>query len=241
MKRLLIGALASAAGVATALAQTPGTVLDGVYTAEQAARGEAVYTRACSSCHEGQDADGPVLRGKVFLDRWRGDTLEPLYAFIRTNMPGNDPGSLEASAYVDLVAFIVESNGLPAGNKELGADAIATTALVGPDGPRPLANLTIVRAVGCLTAAADNAWALTHAGSLHPVRARVVTRATPEELKVSAGQPLGSQTFPLTSVMPRGASLAGNKVQVTGVLNRQGTVERINVMSLDALASTCEG
>ena len=38
-----------------------------------------------------------------------------------------------------------------------------------------------------------------------------------------------------------GAALAGHKVQVKGVLNRQNKVERINVMSLDSVAPACGG
>ena len=74
-----------------------------------------------------------------------------------------------------------------------------------------------------------------------PVRARIVGGTTPEELKASAAQALGTQTFPLMSVKPQSASLAGHKVQVKGVLTRQKTLERINVMSLDSVASTCGG
>ena len=113
--------------------------------------------------------------------------------------------------------------------------------LVGAEGPRPLSNLTIVRAVGCLSPAANNTWALARAGSPRPVRARIVDGTTPEELKVSAAQPLGTQTFPLLSVTAQGASYAGHKVQVKGVLTRQNTIERINVMSLESVAPTCGG
>ena len=58
---------------------------------------------------------------------------------------------------------------------------------------------------------------------------------------MSSAQPLGAQSFPLLSVTPHGASLAGHKVQVKGVLNRQNKVERINVMSLDSVGSSCGG
>src|SRR5262245_17922650 len=101
----LIAVTMSSAGVVTALAQAPATVLDGVYTIAQAARGEAIYSTSCIGCHEGQDADGPELTGKAFLDRWREDTLEPLFTFIRTTMPGNRPGSLDRRAYADVIAF----------------------------------------------------------------------------------------------------------------------------------------
>jgi mono/diheme cytochrome c family protein len=238
---VVIVAIAFAAGLTTALAQGSGTALDGVYTHEQAARGEAIYAAACSGCHEGQDADGPELTGKLFFDRWREDTLEPLFTFIKTNMPGNNPGSLDDRANADIIAFILESNGLPAGSADLTPDMVGRIQLVGVDGPRPLSNLTIVRAVGCLNAEGGNAWALIKAGNPRPVRARIVDGTTAEELKISAAQPLGTQTFPLLSVTERGASLAGHKVQVKGVLTRQGTLERINVMSLESMAQTCGG
>jgi hypothetical protein len=241
----LSAAILCAATLTNALAQAPapatgtGTVLDGVYTPQQATRGEAVYTTYCSGCHEGQDADGPLLTGKIFLDRWREDALGSLYGFVATNMPGNNPGGLAASAYADVVAFILESNGLPAGKRELAADMVGNIQLVGPEGPRPLANLTIVRAVGCLSPGVNDAWSLT-AGSLRALRARVVTGVTPEELRVSAAQPLGSHAFPLMSVTAAARAFAGHKVQVTGVLTRQGTIDRINVMSLESVSATCE-
>jgi S-disulfanyl-L-cysteine oxidoreductase SoxD len=239
MRRYLIVVIVSAASLATALAQAPASVLDGVYTQAQAKRGEAVYSTSCIGCHEGRDADGPQLMGKSFLDRWREDTLEPLFTFIKTTMPGNAPGSLDERTYIDVVAFVLEANGLPAGNRELSADMVGNIQLVGADGPRPLANLTIVRAVGCLSAEANNTWALVKAGSPRPVRARIVDGTTQEELKVSAAQPLGTQTFPLLSVTQQAASRVGHKVQVKGVLTRQNTVERINVMSLESVAPMC--
>jgi len=228
-------------GVATELAQTGTTVVDGVYTSAQAARGQAAYSTYCSGCHDAQDADGPQLIGKVFLDRWREDTVEPLFTFIKTSMPGDLPGSLDERAYADIVAYILQANSFPAGTRELSSDMVGSIQLVGLEGPRPLSNLTIVRAVGCLSREANNTWALAKAGSPRAVRARIVDGTTPEELNVSAAQPLGTQTFPLLSVTQQGAAYAGHKVQVKGVLTRQNTIERINVMSLDSVAPTCGG
>jgi S-disulfanyl-L-cysteine oxidoreductase SoxD len=238
---LIAAAVALAASLATAFAQAPATVLDGVYSREQAQRGEAVYRAACAGCHEGQDADGPELEGRVFLDRWREDSLASLFTFVKTRMPGQNPGSLDDRAYADVLAFVLEANGLPAGPRELTPDAVGGIQLVGVDGPKPLANLTIVRAVGCLSQTSGTAWALVNAGTPRPVRDRIVSGTTPEELKRSAGQPLGALTFPLLSVPQAGASLAGHKVQVKGVLNRQNTLERINVMSLESVAPVCGG
>jgi mono/diheme cytochrome c family protein len=241
LKRYLIAAFVSATAFATALAQAPATVLDGVYTIEQAERGHVAYERHCIQCHEGLEADGPELTNKAFLDRWREDKLESLFTFIKTTMPGNMPGSLDERTYADIVAFILEAHDLPAGTRELTPEMVGAIQLVGPQGPQPLANLTIVRAVGCLTAAANDAWALVRASSPRPVRTRIVDGTTPEELTASAAQALGTQTFPLTSVKAQSASLAGHKVQVKGVLTRQKTVERINVMSLDSVGPACGG
>jgi cytochrome c5 len=241
LTRVLIAAFVLAAGLATAMAQAPVTVLDGVYTTAQAERGHVAYESRCIQCHEGQEADGPQLTNKAFLDRWREDTLEPLFTFVKTTMPGNTPGSLDPRVYADIIAFLLEANGLPAGPRELSPEMVGGIQLVGPEGPRPLANLTIVRAVGCLTPQANDTWALVNASGPRPVRARIVKGTTPEELTVSAAQALGTQTFLLLSVTPQGASLAGHKVQVKGVLNRQNKVERINVMSLDSVAPACGG
>jgi mono/diheme cytochrome c family protein len=227
------------AGLATTLAQVPATVLDGVYTAEQAERGHVAYETYCIGCHEGTEADGPALIGRPFIDRWREDKLQSLFMFMKTNMPGNTPGSLDDRVYADIVAYILEGNSLPAGERELSPDMVGNIQLVGAEGPRPLSNLTIIRAVGCLSPEANNAWALIRAGSPAPVRSRVVDGTTPDELKGSAAQPLGTQTFRLLSVTQQGAAYTGHKVQVKGVLTRQNQVERINVMSLESVGLMC--
>src|SRR4051812_45300858 len=91
------------AGLRAAVAQLNGsrTVLDGVFTAAQADRGDAVYNEKCATCHEGADVDGPPLTGMPFVDRWREDTLDGLFEFITTRMPQTAPGSLPESTYLD--------------------------------------------------------------------------------------------------------------------------------------------
>jgi mono/diheme cytochrome c family protein len=243
--RYLILLLVSTWGVAAGLAQASPSVLDGVYTAAQAARGEAAYLTHCIKCHEGLEADGPELAGRVFVDRWREDRLESLFTFMRTTMPGDKPGSLDDRDYADIIAYVLRVNGLPDGPRELNPDMVGSIQFVGPEGPQPLPNLTIVRAVGCLNPESNDAWALVEAGSLVPVRNRIVAATTPEELRRSAAQPLGTRTFQLLSVTQQQRdSYAGHKVQVTGVLNRRVTaertiVDRINVMSLESVAPTC--
>lgn len=225
-------------GLCTAWAQGAGTVLDGVYTTAQAARGQDAYRQHCQSCHEGTDQDGPDLKGADFIDRWRGDRLNVLFTQINTNMPGNRPGSLGEAISIDILAFLLAENGLPAGSNELTADRISRLEFVGKDGPKPLPSMTGVLLVGCLAAAPGDMWALTSASE--PVRSRSINATTPEELKGSSAWPLGTQKFRLQNVRELAATTAGSKVQVKGVLIRQYMNDRINVTSIDVVAPTCQ-
>src|SRR6266446_6955264 len=215
--------------VCSALAQGAGTVLDGVYTTEQATRGQDAYRNYCRACHEGIDQEGPDLKASAFIDRWRGDELNVLFTQIKTNMPGNRPGSLSESTYIDVLAFLLSANGLPAGSKELTTDVIKSVQLVGKEGPKPLPSLTAVRVVGCLTSGPGNTPMLTNASE--PVRSRSLNETTPEELRGSAAWPLGTQRFRLQNLPDRAAAAAGHKVQAKGVLIRQYLNDRINVTS----------
>ena len=221
---------------ASAFAQSPKTVLDGVYTSAQAARGEAVFAAKCSRCHEGADVDGPPLTGDPFVERWREDSLTTLYSFLKTRMPQDAPGSVDDATYIDLLARILRANDYPAGSVELKSDSLAGILLVGRDGPKPLATNAMVLAVGCLSSGANNTWTLTRAGDLS--RTQTGDETTPEELKRSAAKPLAAGIFRLQSpVSPD--SRKGHKVQVKGVLVRQPNNDRINVLSLETLAPAC--
>lgn len=61
--------------------QAARSVWDGVYTAEQAKRGEALYGEHCASCHgaalAGAEA-APALTGFEFSANWNGLTLGDL-------------------------------------------------------------------------------------------------------------------------------------------------------------------
>src|SRR4051794_7013375 len=121
-----------AAGLA-AFAQTkPATVLDGVYTEQQAQRGEAKYEAICAACHDGDEPEAPPPKGREFVERWREAPLGFLYNFIHTNMPGDKPGSLSEANYVDVVAYILQVNGYASGTSELSAAKMSSILLVGP-------------------------------------------------------------------------------------------------------------
>jgi quinoprotein glucose dehydrogenase len=95
---------------------------EGVYTKQQAARGQALYAEECAKCHgenlSGGD-DSPELAGASFTARWKGKKLSALFTLISKTMPTDDPGHLSTRQTTDLTAFILSSNGFPAGPDEL--------------------------------------------------------------------------------------------------------------------------
>ena len=97
-------------------------VWDGVYTAEQAKRGEPLYGQQCSTCH-GSTLEGgemaPPLTGGTFHANWNGLSLGDLVERIRISMPQNSPGSLNRQQSVDIVAFILKTGGIPEGKAEM--------------------------------------------------------------------------------------------------------------------------
>ena len=130
-RRVLViaGLLAGAAALA---AQTPRTVWDGVYTDEQAARGEMLYADRCGKCH-GDTLGGveaaPALTGTTFYSNWEGEPLEALFDRIRTTMPQDKPGSMSRAQNADILAHILRVGGYPAGPMPIEGQAGALAAV----------------------------------------------------------------------------------------------------------------
>jgi S-disulfanyl-L-cysteine oxidoreductase SoxD len=115
-------------------AQAPRTTTwDGVYTAEQAKRGEALYRTHCGACHggalEGAEA-APALTGTVFTATWEGVLLSDLFERARSSMPQDKPGSLSRPQNADILAFILQVGKFPAGEKPLDAMALESITFV---------------------------------------------------------------------------------------------------------------
>jgi cytochrome c len=100
----------------------PRSVWDGVYTEEQAKRGELVYTEMCAVCHgaamTGGEMAGP-LNGPIFTSNWNGVTVADLFDRIRTTMPLDRPGVLTRQQNADVLAYMFHANKFPAGKTEL--------------------------------------------------------------------------------------------------------------------------
>ncbi|HTA86164.1 MAG TPA: cytochrome c [Silvibacterium sp.] len=101
------------------------SIRNGVYTAEEAQRGKAIYQNQCGMCHgdalEGQGQNSP-LAGTVFLNNWTGQTVADLFMKTIVMMPAMDPGTLTPKDTAEVIAYILRANKFPAGKTELPSD-----------------------------------------------------------------------------------------------------------------------
>ena len=120
-----------AGSVVAAHAQPSRTVADGVYSDEQAARGQQVYQDQCAICH-GEPLEGsvgPPLAGDRFLPYWSARPLLDLVDKIHNTMPLRAPEPLSRQESVDLTAYVLQAGGFPAGQAGLTEAALAGIAL----------------------------------------------------------------------------------------------------------------
>jgi S-disulfanyl-L-cysteine oxidoreductase SoxD len=112
--------------------QKPSSVWDGVYTADQAARGEAAYRENCASCHgaalEGK-GQSPPLAGSDFISNWNGRNLGEIFTKMQDTMPADRPGKLGPPTNAAILAYILKANKFPAGSAELPSDAGVLAAI----------------------------------------------------------------------------------------------------------------
>jgi mono/diheme cytochrome c family protein len=91
----------------------------GAFSEEQTKQGLALVHEKCGDCH-GDDLEGgtesPALKGDAFWSEWDQKTARSLYSRIISTMPPDSPGSLTEKEVIDIVAYIVHSNGMPLGS-----------------------------------------------------------------------------------------------------------------------------
>jgi mono/diheme cytochrome c family protein len=111
------------------------SVWAGVYSDDQARRGEAQYDRNCQACH-GADLSGnpvdevPALAWEGFLTQWNNRTVKDLFDTVKRSMPKDSPGSLNSRAYVDVIAYLLQANKFPSGSKDLSLNTDALAQIV---------------------------------------------------------------------------------------------------------------
>ena len=91
------------------------TIWDGVYTEDQATRGQRAVQQNCGSCHSPTEWTNAIAS-------WSGRAISELHSHLRNTMPMDSPGRLSPDQYADIVAYILKLNKVPAGAQELPSD-----------------------------------------------------------------------------------------------------------------------
>ncbi len=205
----------------------------GVYTQEQARKGFDSYSASCARCHRldlsGDEAQnrvgeafmtiGPALRGDTFFERWGDEDLNRLFLKIRDTMPPSFQAILEDDEKVNIVAYLLEANGFPAGPRPLtsNADALERIRIVRDEGSRTAPpSFRRVELRGCVLEGPNGTWTLA---------ADEDRRAKPAPyLLVNVG---------------RFHPMARRRVVVEGLVYREGEDRRLNVSSFQEIAADC--
>ena len=113
----------SVSGPANA-APAQGTSNDGIYTKAQADGARKQFDKICADCHpftvaaKKKPKDLP-LGDEPFFENWTGRPLTELVTVIALTMPNDGSAVVTEAEAVDLVAYILQQNGFPAGSKPL--------------------------------------------------------------------------------------------------------------------------
>ena len=236
-----------AAALGTALrAQAPAAeprIWQGIYTAAQAERGKDTYTSTCLRCH-GADLMGvtaPALAGDRFFESWEGEPIDRLFVKIRDTMPPTfSTSASDDKTKLEIVTYILQTNGFPAGANELavGAEAMSAAAILKKGQQATVQNFSLVQTVGCLAPGENNTWRLTR--TAEPMATRE-DAPTPQSLQIAADRPLGARTFLLLSAVPFSpAAHVGQKMEARGLVYNDPADSRITLTSLKPTGGTCQ-
>ena len=216
-------------------------IWNGLFSTEQVARGKDAFEGNCARCHQatlaGSDR-GPALKGDNFWNHWENETLVTLFTKVRDQMPPNLTGNqLEPQTKLDIVTYILHSNGLPTGSAELKTDSatLDEVQILQKDAVPSVPNFALVRVVGCLSQDA-HAWVLIN-GSRPTTITQPLASAGEEP---EAGTPLGDERFLLTSIggfKPEPQN--GKKVEARGLIYKAPGDSRIDLTSLQVVAPSC--
>jgi mono/diheme cytochrome c family protein len=201
-------------------AQDTPRIWQGVYTDAQAARGKKEFESACIRCHGGDlgGVSAPALKGDRFMQSFGNGSVDQLYLKIRDTMPPNFGTSISDDAKIDVVSYILQTNGYPAGARELpkSGDELSSVLIVRKGEQATVRDFTLVQTVGCLARGPNESWVLTN--SAEPLPARDDVPAV-DALAAAAAKPLGSGKFLLLHAAPhRPADHQGHKMEARGLI-----------------------
>ena len=235
----VVAVLFACVGVVRAQNPEP-RIWQGVYTAAQADRGQTSFNSSCLRCHGDklQGNTAPALSGDRFFTTWGSEPIASLFAKIRDTMPPNFGTSIDDQVKLDIVAYILRTNGYPAGPSELtqNGNDLATAQILKKGEQALVQNFSLVQAVGCLGRGPDNTWVLTRTSD------PLVTRddaPSAQSLASATTRPLGTRTFRLLSAKPfNPESHQGHKMEARGLIYSDAGDERLTLTSL-RMAGNC--
>lgn len=124
-RRLALGIAVALSGML--MAAVPGQAQ--VFTQAQADQGQKDYDGQCAMCHGAEllGPNAPALVGTEVMHNF--STAAGLYDYISVAMPPQAPGRLGEEVYVNILAYVLESNGAQAGETALDADRVKLAAI----------------------------------------------------------------------------------------------------------------
>ena len=110
-------------GAKKASAKASGAV-PALYTSAQADSGKIKFLTNCAMCH-GPDLggrSGPALKGPNFASAKAAFKIKDVFTIVANNMPATAPGTLAHDDYTEIMAYLLQQNGYPAGSTALTFD-----------------------------------------------------------------------------------------------------------------------
>lgn len=101
--------------------EQPSSKADGWYTGEQAVAGKKLFDDSCSKCHGAklEGGVGPALNGVAWAQRFGGTKLLTVWGEIKGPMAEYSGRSFTTQQSLDILAYLLQQNGLAAGNHPL--------------------------------------------------------------------------------------------------------------------------
>jgi mono/diheme cytochrome c family protein len=231
-KGLMVVAAVLVSAIALRAQQAPQPrIWQGVYTAAQAERGKATFLVTCQRCHNADLSGdrGPALKGERFMTTWGGGGVNRLFEKIRDTMPPFATSTLDDATKLDIVTFILQTNGFPAGERDLAAADLESIDIVAQGEVPKAQNFARVQVVGCLARGDENRFVLTSASE--PVPAASDTASLPVPAQGTG------QVVLLNAAQFNPASQVGQRVDARGLVYRDDRDTLLTVSALKAVGS----
>ena len=203
------------------------TAAGGYYTEAQAHAGQNDYAIDCAACHGAMlnGGAGPALVGTGFIGSWGQKTTENLYDYVAKSMPAGSPGSLGASAYAEITAFMLQANGAKAGPQPFDRGSDALIAAIASGEP-PAGLLATPRTRQRPPPPVAEHWGLTVVGTVKnyvPVTDEMLTHPADGEWLMYRRNYQGWSYSPLTQINTR--NVGRLQLKWAWAMNEGGAVE----------------